>query len=425
MPEPKVLIVSSWAPPSPGGSPQSLYNLLRQFPPGSFAILTALAPIRARAGSVGSWLDCDYYFYDHATLQPDKQTDLEVRISDTKRDVKWAARAWTWLIQSPRLAGLRLAIPIPSQVIRMTRKALALDHEFRPTVVLGLSDYGLGLIAAATISHILGIPLVYLILDIYKGNKLGWPLALIARLAEKPLLSRARIIAVNNEGTRDFYAARYPDLADRLAIVRNVVDSKPYAGLRTPYIPMAPYSIVFSGSIYWAQEQSIRNLLAAMLFLRDIPIQLRLYVVTPPRWLFSAIASLANVTLQSASADQMPAIQTKADILFLPLSWVDSGRDIIATATPGKLADYLQAGRPILVHAPPYAYISNYARQQGFAEVVDQDSPEALADGIRRILNNPVRSQAMVEQALITAERDCSPAQNSATLMTSLGFRSC
>ena len=45
------------------------------------------------------------------------------------------------------------------------------------------------------------------------------------------------------------------------------------------------------------------------------------------------------------------------------------------TAFPSKIADYLAAGKPILVFGPRYSSLVRYASEQGFAEIVDEFSP--------------------------------------------------
>jgi len=83
----------------------------------------------------------------------------------------------------------------------------------------------------------------------------------------------------------------------------------------------------------------------------------------------------------------MPIIQSNADILFLPLSWGTKSQAIIDTATPGKLTDYLIAGRPILIHAPASSFLVKYAKENNFAYIVDDENIEKIKEGIKKIVN--------------------------------------
>jgi glycosyltransferase involved in cell wall biosynthesis len=101
-----------------------------------------------------------------------------------------------------------------------------------------------------------------------------------------------------------------------------------------------------------------------------------------------------------AQQSEMPRILREATLLFLPLAWHTKSPDIIATATPGKFTDYLASGRPMLIHAPDYAFVSRYAKQHQLGLVVDQDSPELLAAAIREYLQHPERGKTYVTNAL-------------------------
>jgi glycosyltransferase involved in cell wall biosynthesis len=99
---------------------------------------------------------------------------------------------------------------------------------------------------------------------------------------------------------------------------------------------------------------------------------------------------------QSALAGMLAS----ADILFLPYSFLNGSRDAVETAFPSKTADYLAAGRPILVFGPKYSSLVRYASEQGFAEVVDEFSPVALAEGIGKITRSPLYREQLASRAL-------------------------
>lgn len=89
-----------------------------------------------------------------------------------------------------------------------------------------------------------------------------------------------------------------------------------------------------------------------------------------------------------------------ADILLLPFSFLESSREAVETAFPSKIADYLAAGKPILVFGPRYSSLVRYASEQRFAEVVDEFSAAALASGIQKILFSPLYKEKLSARAL-------------------------
>ena len=103
-----------------------------------------------------------------------------------------------------------------------------------------------------------------------------------------------------------------------------------------------------------------------------------------------------------APNSEMPRIQSQADILFLPLSWHTKSPEIINTATPGKLTEYLIGGRPILIHAPKESYLVEYAKENDFALVVDEENVDQLANAIRRLLTDQELSNRLIRNAQAT-----------------------
>jgi glycosyltransferase involved in cell wall biosynthesis len=108
------------------------------------------------------------------------------------------------------------------------------------------------------------------------------------------------------------------------------------------------------------------------------------------------------------SQEELESALTTADILFLPFSFREDERFATSQAFPSKAADYLKSGKPILIFAPPYSSLVKYARQFGFAEIVDEPSEEKLAQSIARIWGSAAyREQLGVNsQAALKANHD-------------------
>jgi glycosyltransferase involved in cell wall biosynthesis len=61
----------------------------------------------------------------------------------------------------------------------------------------------------------------------------------------------------------------------------------------------------------------------------------------------------------------------------------------LKTSAPGKTAEYLALGRPILVHAPEDTFVSWYFKQQDCGIVIDQPDVAALAGKLRELFSHP------------------------------------
>lgn len=400
----KTLIVSSWAPPMVGG-PQNLYNLFSQFSKDSYSILTSEKNIKSAqmSGVGGNWLPGKYFYYDkEGILAEIKEKPNPVLQQATSKPNKTSfKKIIAAFIGKIPLFGKILydylgAIYFIRRLMRQTKKTVI---ESRAEIIMGISDSGPSMIAPWLAYRAIKIPYVLYLFDIYKGNLLSGPYKLIAKILEKQVLTEAALVLVTNEGTEKFYKKRYGNKI-KTAVVYNSVFTEAYEKTRTPYKPQPPHIIIFTGNVYWAQEQSVVNLIKALDFLSDLPLELHLYI---PQ-LIESIKKLAqgkkNIKLLSANQSEMPKIQSSATLLFLPLSWNTKSPDIIATATPGKFTDYLASGRPMLVHAPDYAYVSKYTKENQLGLVVDKNDVQLLADTIRNFFKYPSVGQRYINNAL-------------------------
>ncbi len=107
---------------------------------------------------------------------------------------------------------------------------------------------------------------------------------------------------------------------------------------------------------------------------------------------------------QSELSDELAT----ADILFLPYSFREIARDAVETAFPSKTADYLAAGKPLLVFGPEYSTLVRYASQWGFAEVVTACDTSSLLAGIVNIASSETYRQQLAarSQAVFLANHE-------------------
>ncbi len=410
----KTLIVSSWAPPAIGG-PQNMYNIFSQFPSDSYCLLTSYYGIDNYSARHGTWLNGKYIFYDNPGFLDTPAHRPEVSAMSTGRE---------------RIKRLRLAVKksgvlkvllgpflIFSQIVMIVRAGRKAVKDEEVEVLLGISDFGPAMISTYILHKLTGKPYLLHLYDIYAGNFYPWPGGPLARFFEKRLFRHAERIIVTNEGTRDFYEKRYGrDLAE-ISVIHNAVFPDKYLALQTPYAPKEPYIIVFTGRIYWPQIESLKNLVRAVGEIKDMKIKLKFYVPQPREYVRSLGFDAEKIELASAPPEEMPEIQSRADILFLPLSWGTKSPQIVETATPGKLSDYLISGRPILIHAPVWTTLARYAKADGFALVVDEDNVLKLKEAVMRLLTDRELGQRLVRNARATFERGYDARQCAAAMM--------
>ena len=393
----KTLIISSWAPPMVGG-PQNLYNLFSCMPKEKYDIVTSYHATHGEQSGMtkGTTLPCTYFYFDN--VGPLHSLKLEAtKVAPTP---SFKTQIYKTISIIPLLGGLMTRSAAYYVGVRQfTSAAIAAARTSNATHLLGISDMGPALLTTYLAHRKTRLPYTIYLFDLYRGNLLPQPYKLIANIMERRILCSAKNVILTNEETEAYYKRRYGG-AIRTSVIHNSNFPENFPSHEIDTHQKAPFTITFTGNIYWAQEQAVLNLVQAMDFLKDIPILLKLYCPKPSEKILRAVTNKKNIWLGAALQAQMPKIQSDATLLYLPLAWNTKAPDIIATATPGKFTDYLAAGRPILIHAPDYAYVSKYARKYELGLVVDQNDPKALSEAIRKFLSNPVDGARYVKNAL-------------------------
>lgn len=398
----KILLVSSYAPPAIGG-PQNLYNLLRDFPADRYSILTSFYNIDDHSAINGLWLSGEYIFYDKP------QADKEARKNDAlegRMGSKLSKKIQQLRFAMKRSGVIRIIAGMPviiSQIFSIVRVGKKLIKRNNIEKLVGFSDYGPAIISTLILHKLTSKPYLIFLFDLYKDNFLPFPGGLLANIFEKIILKGAEKIVVTNEGTKEFYEKIYgEEIGSKIFVIHNSVFPEAYD--KTPMSLIrnqgSPLEILFTGRIYWPQIGALQNLIRAVNEMAESEVILKIYSPSPKNYLESmGIHESEKVILGSATPTEIPEIQKRAGLLFLPLSWNTQSKAIIDTATPGKLTDYLIAGKPILIHAPASSYLVKYARDRNFALVVDENNVEKLKEEIKKLLRNPAYSEKLVENA--------------------------
>lgn len=395
----KLLIVSSYAPPAIGG-PQNLYNLLRDADPESYTILTSFYNIDDVSAQKGTWLRGKYLFYDKpgATRETLKNQASSGKSSATRSIFSKLKYAVKRTVLAKTILGIPIILSQVFMIVSAGKKAIRQEN---PTSLLAFSDYGPALIGTYILHKLTHVPYSLFMFDLYKGNFFPFPGGFLARIFEATLFRNAQKIVLTNTGTKDYYAKRYDSLiVDKMVIIYNSAFPEPFLKDHISHSPKPPYQIFFTGRISWPQAGSLKNLIRAVEEIMDLDVHLKIYTPSPRDYLAKmGIVESSKISFDMAPPQEMPAIQSQADILFLPLSWHTKSQAIIDTATPGKFTDYLMAGKPILVHSPASSFLSRYSKEHQVALVVDEENIEQLKAGIRKLLLDSTFGANLVRNA--------------------------
>ncbi|MFA5197625.1 MAG: glycosyltransferase [Patescibacteria group bacterium] len=365
----KILLISHYVPPVSYGGPIVLYRLFKSLPKNLYAIFTSMpaknVPIDPAMTLPGA------YHYSCA-------------ISPTLPYTRLRA-FWEWLL-------------IPCMIIQ----CLVVIKKEKIGKIIVCPSSGTFLLMASVVSVIWGIPLYLYMLDLFEENKISFLRRFFSGPIEHMAMKIARGIFVMSETMKEHYFQKY-NL--KTTLLRHPFDKK-NVSLETKKDMVhkrRTYKIIYTGMIYEAQLDAIINLSQAV---RQIP-QVEFHVYTPRGEKFlneKGVIGGNNIFYHGfLNSKNMPTIQKDADILFLPMAFKNHYPEIIKTASPVKLAEYLSSGRPILVHAPAYAYISWYARKYGWGIVVDRPVVPELREAILKLISDVNLQRVLIEKAQETA----------------------
>jgi glycosyltransferase involved in cell wall biosynthesis len=361
---PPLVYFHAIAPPHGGGTPWIMYRLLTGlFPPEVVAFTDVRLRSAVRAGGERV-LPGEYRYF--------------LRIPPWNR---FAIYRWPFGIANALLA-----------VAAGARAGLTARRR-RAGWVLSVADEGFTPIGGAVAARIAGVPHVIWVFDLWEENLLtdvdGW----IASLAERPIWRAARAIVCHTERMADHYRAKH-------GIECRVLPTPialPPGGLDAPARPLAeepPFDVLSGGAVYWAQDEALARL--ARVCAGADGLRLTIVGEEGPLRLAGIEADAFEAPLPQASFQRRVR---DADVLFLGLSFDSEAPDIIRTATPARLVDYMASGRPLLIHAPGDSHVATYAREEDFAEVVDAPDDAALEAGLRAVVADPERSTMRARRA--------------------------
>jgi glycosyltransferase involved in cell wall biosynthesis len=366
----RLLYICDFPPSNFGGGPILMSRLLREYPPDRVVVLTSTryARVSPREGR----LHCE---------------EVTVPISD----------AWgRWGLG--RLRALLNWLKIPLVALAATKIIKRRHIEVMVTVL-----HGQFYVAAALAAWWKSIPYVLVVHDDCVTSMRPALNLAGRRLARTVVRNAAHVYAVSPEMQGMLKAEFGVESELQMPAAEPVPPHlvKPMRSLRAGSV-----NLVYAGSITDAVEDSLRLLAGVVMTgkLKEYGIaESKLHLYTFLRedqkraWGWDHPDLVINGWVPQG---ELSAVLRRADILFLPFSFSRGARHTVETAFPSKTADYLSSGRPILVFGPSYSSLAAYAAREGFAEVVTESSPDALARGIQRVALLVGHAEGLTTRAL-------------------------
>lgn len=261
------------------------------------------------------------------------------------------------------------------------------------------------LVATFVVARELGLPFYVHMHDLWIENKpVGTVDRYFAEKWEPVILQESNGIFCITEAMQKHYETKYKIRSDLLphSIPEKELLQAPVE-MRPPELPKR--TVMFVGSL--SEEMNVDSLRVLACASEFLPNDCELLYCMP-----SDLPTLNNLGIRSSrlrvkyfSRAEVQRLQKSAHVLIAPLSHKDCSMDEVRTVFSTKLLEYFISGRPIVVFAPEDSYHAQSAREKGWAYVVTEDSPVALAAAIQKVLTDQNLAASLVRGALGEAKR--------------------
>ena len=366
----KILLISHRPPPCKAGAALVLYRLFKMFPEDSYVVLATS------------------FYKKHTDFNPQLQLPgkyyYSIGITASRAYTKWIAVLEWFLVPYMLIRCL--------YVIKKEKISKIVVHPITGTFLL-----------TAYFAHkVTKIPIYPYMLDLFEenSNKIGIR-AIMAGPVERMAMGVASNVFVMSEGMQAHYFSKYNI---KTVLLPHPIDLDEFGRQsENNFQRKEKYTILLTaGQIYNLQMDAIVNLVQVIRVMPEI--EFHIYTRLTIRTLMKYGICGENIIYhEHIDPEILNKVYKQADILFLPNSLNPAYSEILRTASPVKMTEYLASGVPILVHAPAYAYISWYARKHGWGLVVDKRNGEGLKRAILNLISDKSLREELVKNAQKTA----------------------
>jgi len=376
----KFVLLSHVLPPSPSGQSVMLYRILSGFGLDEYYLISREK--YEQQNNAQSFLPANYY-----ALHPSKYLFLFNK----------HGFGFVWDITTIILS-----------IFSRAREILKIMRYNPVDVLVACSGDIIDIPTGFIVSSILGIPFIAYIFDDYVYQWTG-SYRLFARSVAPFIFKRCEGVVGPNEFICDEYRQRYNV---ECTLVRNPCNQEE---LEKPVYPRWPseegkITITYTGAIYHANYDCFQNLICVLDFLQDPRLELHIFTSQAAEQLIHQGICGERVHIHShVPYNEVLEYQRKADILFLPLAFETPISEVIRTSAPGKLAEYLASGRPILAHVPANSFVAHYLKKNQCGLVASENDLASLKGHILKLINDEGFRRVITHNARQRAQFDFHP----------------
>jgi glycosyltransferase involved in cell wall biosynthesis len=242
---------------------------------------------------------------------------------------------------------------------------------------------------------------------LYKDSTFSFAIKPIIHQSIKSLLLNSSVKLANGKLMAEDYRKRYGIsfeplmMCDNLYRFRNAITRK--------VVNDAVLSIIYSGSLGLGRWNSIIDLCnaAKLLETQGFKIMITVFATLIPSEAVNKLREKDNLQiLPGPSHEELPSYLKGADILFLPETFDPVKADEIRLSISTKAHFYMMSEKPILVYASPITGIVEYAKDEEWACVVEEQSLNKLSQAILKLITNNEYRKSLTNKGLEVVEKN-------------------
>lgn len=348
MPLKKILMMAAYFPPTPGGSPTLLYNLLRYFPEGSYAAVAHAS----KSVDTSSELPCTVYRMPHSQLVDRIQ-----------------GKAWPLILPLAEAVG-----------------TLAIRKE-KPDALFLNSPTSAFMVAGYRLAKRYNLPYYVFLHDLWEENESAFNRKAVGRF-EKEILQGAEKLFTITDMARQYYLDKYGIDSEILLHTIDPEFTVIPERRRKPYAKGEPFRILTSGAFYSNMNLDTLFVLKRALD-RNPEADIELRILTPQindsTW---REFSDSRISIKSCTKQEVWQELADADLLYVPLAFRSHNPAEIETVFPTKVTEYALADTPIMVHGPGHCYTVEYASRLKWGVTVEKPNAELLWQTIEKVMGD-------------------------------------
>jgi hypothetical protein len=301
--------------------------------------------------------------------------------------------------------GARFFEPLRRQLLpAIVRRICDVAQRERCNYLLGVYPDELYCHAACQASIELDLPFSSYFHNTYMDNAAIDPRR--ATEIQAQIFERSEYVFVMSEGMKRFYDEKY-GLGKFVPLVHTFEEYPPLEQEGSEFAQSGKTRLVLYGNFNESNMDATRRLIHAVK--NDGRYELNLYTSVPRLLLRQRGMDVSAVVYHGslghlAFADLFAELR-QYDIVVLTHGFTGAYGDVeYQTIFPTRTIPMLLSGRPILVHSPPGAYLTEFFRENNCAVVVDEPSPAAILSGLKRIELDATLRNNLVTRAMSAAE---------------------